>query len=146
MPGDDGVEVARVCVLGPLVLAAELLAGHAAVLQVLRVAAAGVAPGLRPPRVPRQRAAQRHDVVVSRLAREAAIFYCVKNIFILVIINQDLTNLVSARHSSSQSLLLGTCSTTLSSNPSSFLLGTRSKAQVLSLHPSTAPRRQIFSK
>ena len=54
VPGDDGVEVARVCVLGPLVLAAELLAGHAAVLQVLRVAAAGVAPGLRPPRVPRQ--------------------------------------------------------------------------------------------
>ena len=49
VPGDDGVEVARVGVLGPLVLAAELLAGHAAVLQVLRVAAAGVAPGLRPP-------------------------------------------------------------------------------------------------
>ena len=90
VPGDDGVEVARVGVLGPLVLAAELLAGHAAVLQVLRVAAAGVAPGLRPPRVPRQRAAQRHDVVVSRLAREAAIFIAlIENILIRLIINDD---------------------------------------------------------
>ena len=141
IPRHYRVQIARVGVISPLVRTVELLGGDAAVLEVLRVSARLVTAWLGPPALSAQAAAESHHVVVGGLTAKAGhINTSVWSRFLLDFY------LVSARQSSSQSLLFGTCSTILSSKPSSFLLRTLSKAQALSLHWSTAPLRQIFSK
>ena len=129
-----------VSVVSSLVWAAELFWWNTTVLQVLRVSAGAEAAGLSPPGLTWQRTGQADNIIVCRQTRETETKH------VKIMSYDAVVYLVSARHSSSQSLLLGTCSTILSSKPSSFLLGTLSKAQLLSLQLSTAPRRQIFSK
>ena len=66
IPRDYRVQVAGVSVVGPLVGTVELLRGHAAVLQVLRVSAGLVAPWLGPSGLPAEAAGEADYVVVSR--------------------------------------------------------------------------------
>ena len=70
LPRDYRVQVAGVGVICPLVGTVELLRGDAAVLQVLRVPAGLVAPGLGPPGLPAEAAGESEDVVVGRQTGE----------------------------------------------------------------------------